>query len=137
MRRLLYFALALVFLALTGLVFVRVTTSPAFASRSLKARIHKGMTQEEVHRLFGREPNDTIHELGWPGQVGNYRSAVIEHWRFSGDYVVSVVYAPGAETVDNATFHKLSQKTMFDRMLESLGYPVSPDPLNPDLCIWD
>jgi hypothetical protein len=46
MRRLLYLALILVLLAITGLAFVRVTSSSAYVARDRFMRIHEGMTRE-------------------------------------------------------------------------------------------
>jgi hypothetical protein len=82
MRRLLYLALALVLLALTGLVFVRVTNSGPYAAHTRRALILERMPREEVNELM----TDLI------GGSYAHRGAWVDYWSVGGSCWVVVEY---------------------------------------------
>jgi hypothetical protein len=124
MRRLLYLAVALVLLALTGLVFVRITAADAFVARQRVSQIRPGMTVREVRQLMSDVPAERAH-LGFP----------TDGWEISDRYWLTVDYTmdnkgplplegPDLEKayVVESQLHCSNHGTL-DRILEWLGYP--------------
>ena len=118
MRRLLYLALALVLLALAGLVFVRVTRSPAVVARLRSAPIRWGLPRERVHELLADLPLKKIRGY--------------DSWEVGGGYRLVVGYALKYyalnENVIEATATGVqircsSPRTLLDEALEFIGYP--------------
>jgi hypothetical protein len=80
MRRLLYLALILVLLAITGLAFVRVTESGAYVARVRAMQLRQGMPREDVHQIMADLP-----------QVSS------DSWQVSGGYGIMVCYELGPD----------------------------------------
>jgi hypothetical protein len=123
MRRLLYLALALVLLALTGLAFVRVTNSPAYVVRSLAARIEVEMLRQDVHQIIGRDPSRTLEEQSFDHKAVRFLRADIDCWSFDDDYLLFVRHAPESPKVVAVSVYKRSKATSLDAALEFLGLP--------------
>jgi hypothetical protein len=118
MRRLLYLALALVLLALTGLVFVRVTNTGAYVARSRAMRIQAGMSREEVRQIMA----DFGKALKWSEDEDSSDS-----WLLPDGYCLGVSYCYSVQRrlgVSEAHIWRREEPDSLDRVLEFLGYPA-------------
>jgi hypothetical protein len=118
MRRLLYLALAVVLLALTGLVFVRVTNSGAYVARSRLGRLQQGMAREDVLGVM-----DGLQTIGF-----NNESHRIEAWRCGEGYMLYVYYDKvysDDQRLQAAFLGGPSPEDVriVDRILDMLAYP--------------
>jgi hypothetical protein len=109
MRRLLYLALPLVLLALTGLVFVRVTNSGAYVARCICMEIHVGLARDQVRRTMA----------DFPGLIDD--AGPVDTWNIGDDYVLGVGYEN--DRVISWTFQAIREESLIDMILEWLGYP--------------
>jgi hypothetical protein len=126
MRRLLYLALALTLLALTGLVYVRIASTPAYLARTRLGKLQPGISREEVQRVMAeRKPSllsdperwmDCWHIADGYFIIAEYDlSASSHHWDHKPKYLI------------RAWVHKPSPKTLLDHALEVAGLPVAGD----------
>jgi hypothetical protein len=120
MRRLLYLAVALALLALTGLAFLRVTSSGAYVARSRLARIREGMSRELVLEMM----QDVNSMEGFDRSPMNYNWG--DCWQTGGGYSLHVIYSTDDQkkrSVGLAWVEGPTEETAMDRALDFLGYP--------------
>jgi len=117
-RRLIYVALALILLTLSGLTWLRISRSHACIARAQFAQIHEGMSREQVLALMADAPGASCR-----------LSESYDVWLFGENYCISVEYdrvePHGGNHVVERRFDQVAQKSPLDRMLEAIGYPES------------
>jgi hypothetical protein len=125
-RRLLYLAVALVLMALTGLAFVRVIGSSEFVARQKVKQIHVGMLRSDVDRVMVGIPYAVT--IGGINPWHVHREDV---WNIGGVYLLTVEYNWMLHSEDEpwddmevtyVKLQRLGERSKLDRFLECLGY---------------
>jgi len=117
MRRLLYLAVVLVFLAITGLAMVRVVESEEFISRRRLMQVEIGMTRDQVRS-----------QMSTPPIVDDPEYPLADVWRIGDLHWLIVSYG----TEQDVAVEKRLERLAFDegvlgRLLEAAGFPKAAD----------